>query len=148
MKEPEQLSIAQLKQMNGWPVRYGRTGEWFIVSLQHPDFGDCIINAGGYYLPLATAAERGVYGYAPAVLSKEEWTAHWNVKESPWTGYTMVCSKCDGKIKSLSGQLLFCPACGRAMTEEAWKILKKRWEGKERESEQHRTQREDATGKC
>lgn len=27
MKEPEQLSIAQLKQMNGQPVRYGITGE-------------------------------------------------------------------------------------------------------------------------
>lgn len=105
MKEPEQLSIAQLKQMNGQPVRYGRTGEWFIVSLQHPDFGDCIINAGGYYISLAVAAERGVYGYAPAALSKEEWT------------------------------------------EEAWEILKTRWEGKAFESEQHRDRREDAPGK-
>lgn len=55
------LSLDQLQNMDGQSVRYGRTNEYFVVSLHHPDFGECIINTDGYYLPLGLAAERGVY---------------------------------------------------------------------------------------
>lgn len=65
-------------------------------------------------------------GNKKRIIDLEAWTAKWKRKESPWNGYTMVCSKCGGTIKSLSGQMPFCPACGRAMTKKAWVELETR----------------------
>lgn len=55
------LSLEQLRQMDGQSVLYKRTREWFVVALNHPDFGECIVNSDGYYLPLDVAANRGVW---------------------------------------------------------------------------------------
>ena len=66
------------------------------------------------------------YAYPPAHIDREAWTTKWKKRESPWNGYTMVCSKCGETIKSLSGQMPFCPSCGRAVTPDAWADLEKR----------------------
>lgn len=62
-------------------------------------------------------------------IDREKWTTEWKIKKSPWNGHTMVCSKCGDTIKSLSGQLDFCPSCGRATTLKVWKELEQRLMG-------------------
>lgn len=52
------LTLEQLREKNGQPVYWGTAKQWFIVQLAHPNFGDCVINAAGYYLPLEKAASR------------------------------------------------------------------------------------------
>ena len=57
---------------------------------------------------------------------KRLWTTQWEKRCSPWTGHILKCKKCGSEIGSLSGQLPFCPACGRAATTSAWDILLQR----------------------
>ena len=59
------LTLEQLREKNGQPVYWGTAKQWFIVQLAHPDFGDCVINAAGYYLPLEKAASRRFYAQQP-----------------------------------------------------------------------------------
>lgn len=67
------LTMEQLREMGGQPVLYKRANKWFIVELHHPDFGECIIEQTGYFIPLKTAAERGLYAYPPAHIDMEAW---------------------------------------------------------------------------
>lgn len=69
------LTIEQLREMGGQPVLYKRANKWFIAELHHPDFGECIIDQTGYFIPLKTAAERGMYAYPPAHIDMEAWVS-------------------------------------------------------------------------
>lgn len=50
--EEQPPSLEQMREMDGQPVWYKRAEQWFIIELHHPDFGECVINASGYYIPL------------------------------------------------------------------------------------------------
>lgn len=123
------LTLKQLRKMNRQPVWYRDKDEWFIVELHHPVFGSCVINSDGCYITLEKAAKRGFYAHPRAHIDREGWTADW-VKHD---GYT-ECSKCDYWYDSPDSEEdgdrpVFCPACGRAMTPEAWAELEKRVRG-------------------
>ena len=125
------LTLEQLRQMDGKPVLYKRTNQWFIVQLNHPDFGDCIITQSGYFLPLKTAAERGLYAYPPAHIDLEAWTAEW-VDSEKSEAMMCKCSKCGYPVSYFWGKTAFCPGCGKAMTPEARAMLEKRLRGFEK----------------
>lgn len=125
----EPLTLEQLRRMDGQPVWCRDKDEWFIIELHHPVFGSCVINSDGCYITLEKAAKRGFYAHPRAHIDREGWTADW-VKHD---GYT-ECSKCDYWYDSPDGEEdgdrpVFCPACGRAMTPEAWAELEKRVRG-------------------
>lgn len=142
LKMPEKgdpLTIEQLRKMNNTPI-------WVIpIKSEHDYCGWCVVSvsdSGDKYscaeIPgveywswsFESYGERWIaYAYQPAHSDREAWTAKWEKRESPWNGYTMVCSKCGETIKSLSGQMPFCPSCGRAMTPEAQAELEKRLRG-------------------
>lgn len=77
------LTLEQLWEMDGQPVLYKRSNQWFTVELRNPDFGECIINSAGFFIPLKTAAERGLYAYHSAHIDREVWKplyiGKWNV---------------------------------------------------------------------
>ena len=130
------LTMEQLRQMDGKPVLYKRTNQWFIVQLNHPDFGDCIITQSGYFLPLETAAERGLYAYPPAHIDLEawepcEWCGSVGKKPDNW-----VCSLEDDNGHTVTNNHMvvcatanYCPVCGRPLTPEARAMLEKRLRG-------------------
>lgn len=123
------LTIEQLREMGGQPVLYKRANKWFIVELHHPDFGECIIDQTGYFIPLKTAAERGLYAYPPAHIDMEEW-------KCPLCESSKVISfeAWEDEIQfpkgpSVRGGALFCPHCGKPRTPEARAELEKRLRG-------------------
>lgn len=120
------LTLDQLREMDGKPVLYKRSNQWFTVELNHPDFRECIINAAGFFIPLKTAAERGAYAYPFAQIDTEEWTAEWIYPENEFN--LPKCSKCgcNSKDATYGHKDNFCPKCGRAMKPEAWAELEKR----------------------
>lgn len=136
--ETKPLTLEQLREMGGKPVWIVESPDWGHWELSE-DAEDyiCDRDADLYGLTYPDPDGRGglhklgwvAYAYPPAHIDREAWTAKWKSKESPWNGYTMVCSKCGETIKSLSGQMPFCPACGRAMTPKAWDELEKRLRG-------------------
>lgn len=138
------LTLEQLRKMNGQPVYWGTAKHWFIVQLGHPDFGDCVINAAGYYLPLEKAASRRFYAHQPLHISREKWEpcklckrrgevdpCHKNgcfKENAPQCSYS-----CDKflewrKVQRRLHDAKFCPECGRPLTDEAWAELQKRLE--------------------
>lgn len=138
------LTLEQLREKNGQPVYWGTAKQWFIVQLAHPDFGDCVINAAGYYLPLEKAVSRRFYTHQPLRISQEKWEAcklcgrreevdpcYQNgcfKKNAPQCGYS-----CDKflewrKVQERLRDAKFCPECGRPLTDEAWVELQKRLE--------------------
>ena len=77
--EDQPLSLEQMREMDGQPVWYKRAEQWFIIELHHPDFGECVINASGYYIPLKKASKREFYAYPPTKTN----------------GETLNCAVCD-----------------------------------------------------
>ena len=129
----EPLALEQLREMDGKPVwvefEDGSGGLWGIV---HISVFEQIVFPNGLHCTIGHpyyGKTYKAYAYPPAHIDREAWTAEWKSRESPWNGYTMVCSKCGETIKSLSGQMPFCPSCGRAMTPKAWAELEKRLRG-------------------
>ena len=61
-----------------------------------------------------------------AHIEKERFTAQWQTRKNCWNETISTCTKCGGRITSKNGDFDFCPACGRAMTEKAWDILRNR----------------------
>lgn len=120
------LTLEQLREMDGSPVWYRDADQWFIVELNHPDFGGCVINSSGYYIPLKKAAARGFYAKAPAQINIEGWKAEWTVDE-----FGHKCSKCGEYLPSGDDEITpqFCPSCGRATTPDALKELERRLMG-------------------
>lgn len=53
----EPLTLEQLRQMDGKPVLYKRTNQWFIVQLNHPDFGGLTMDQNGLLKNLEFWAE-------------------------------------------------------------------------------------------
>lgn len=131
------LTLEQLRKMDGEPVLYKRTNQWFIVQLNHPDFGDCIITQSGYFLPLETEAERGLYAYHPAHIDLEAWEPCEsciscdncrNQKDyDPYEGTYGECGQCYGYANF--DPCNFCHECGKPLTPEARTMLEKRLRG-------------------
>lgn len=119
MSERKPLTLEDLRQMNGKPVQYEATGEVFIVDLDNPDFGECLVNADGYYIPLHRAVDRAFgrrfFAYERPRLDRSAWEP------------CMLCAVGDWKHLEYS----FCPCCGRPLTDAAWEILEKRLEGRQ-----------------
>lgn len=128
------LTLEQLREMDGKPVWIERNesphdGKWFIVDHADVENPDRTL----YTKEGVTYSDYGVYftayAHPRAHIDREGWTADW-VKHD---GYT-ECSKCDYWYDSPDGEEdgdrpVFCPACGRAMTPEAWAELEKRVRG-------------------
>lgn len=141
MSERKPLTLEELRKMNGQPVRYEATGEIFIVDLDNPDFGECLVNANGYYIPLHKAVDRAFgrrfFAYERPRLDRSAWEP------------CEVCQSCDncknnsdydrdegiygecGKCYEYSNfePRNFCGECGRPLTDSAWDMLEKRLEG-------------------
>lgn len=64
------------------------------------------------------------------------WRGEWEHKKSPYDYKIFVCTRCKKQISIQGDPLIFCPACGAPMTDEAVDIMVKRLEatrsGKER----------------
>ena len=48
------LSLEQAQKMNGKPVWYEQMKQWFIIAINHKNWGDCIVGANTY-APLENA---------------------------------------------------------------------------------------------
>ena len=68
------------------------------------------------------------YAYPPAHIDREAWTAEW-IDNDKNEEMMCKCSKCEYPVSYFWGKTAFCPACGRAMTPEAWAELEKRLRG-------------------
>lgn len=130
MNEQKPLTLEQLMKMDGKPVYYKNAKMWFIVCLNHPDFGDCAINASGQYIPLKKAAKQNRF-YATELkqLDRSEFKpcekCHScfsckhvveSIGDSP-----SHCSSCI--CMDLFEPMIFCPNCGRPLTDKGWDIL-------------------------
>lgn len=73
-----------------------------------------------------------VYAYPPAHIDREEWTAEWIPQMDDDGCCWAQCSRCGHDLDSMEEPSAFCPACGSAMTPEAWAMLEKRLNGGER----------------
>lgn len=130
------LTLEELRQMDGKPVYYKTAKMWFIVALNHPDFGDCAINVSGQYIPLKKAERQNrFYAAEPPHLDRSAWELcekcrscrtciHAIESMSDSTGTCFWCDYMD-KYKPMN----FCPECGRPLTDAAWEMLEKRLEG-------------------
>lgn len=148
MLKPEKrkpLTLEDFKKMNGKPVYYKTAKQWFIVELNHPDFGDCVMNTSGQYIPLEKAAMRNrFYAYEPHRLDRSEWEPCALCKRlgEPDPCYKYGCFRknapqcdyrCDQFLEWMSAQrrlenAKFCPECSRPLTDAAWNMLEKRLE--------------------
>lgn len=68
------------------------------------------------------------YAYPPAHIDREAWTAKW-VNSMPILGAGDLETRCVSCGNLVLFETPFCPYCGKAMTEEAWKELEKRVRG-------------------
>ena len=128
------LPLEQLREMNGRPVWVEtKAGSkfWAIVT------NNCVSSGDGSYLWISEEdTEYGktwlAYDYLPAHIHREAWEKR--------------CSKCkyeddeegipiyyqddwDAGIGFERDDAIFCPKCGRPLTEEAWSMLKNRFMG-------------------
>lgn len=138
----EPLSLKQLKQMDGKPVWVEFIGHpdgtpieplWMLVNCREKrlvtDVEYVDWNSEGWF----------AYSYPPAHIDRSKWTAKNVTDQHPVDQF--ICSECGTiledfslcKIDEDSGdktyyeyELKFCPACGRAITEEAWAELERR----------------------
>lgn len=76
-----------------------------------------------------------IYPYNPARIDREAWTAEWKEYTGADAGFH-YCSECKQQAFNYEdgGEIVevlsdFCPSCGKAMTPEAWEMLKKRLMG-------------------
>lgn len=150
LQNAEPLTLEELRQMDGKPVYYKTAKMWFIVSLNHPEFGDCVINVSGQYIPLEKAARQNrFYAAEPHHLNRSAW------KPCEMCGdkraIKLSCNFSGGAIIKVVGESLevsgddkaiplfkksyepafwikFCPWCGRPLTDAAWNMLEKRLE--------------------
>ena len=125
------LTLAQLEQMEGQPVyiQILQTGEgrWGLLKALGEYVAEILMPDGktSYHLIDLYGKTWTAYAYPPAHIDREAWMAEWKrqykIGISAKPGY--VCSSCDMWHERPSW---FCPACGRAMTPEAWAELEKR----------------------
>lgn len=157
MSERKPLTLEELRKMDGQPVQYEATGEIFIVDLDNPDFGECLVNSDGYYIPLHRAVDRAFgrrfFAYERPRLDRSAWEPCEYCRERDrevykTQDYLGLCSfevAQDGPDEIVvnaynhntpltedvcfSFPVLFCPKCGRPLTDAAWEMLEKRLEG-------------------
>lgn len=129
--ENKPLTMEQLRKIDGQPVwvedlkNHDRSA-WRLIYWDRGKYLVLIAKSSDGYILEEYGQTWLAYAYPPVHIDREAWTTKWKKRESPWNGYTMVCSKCGETIKSLSGQMPFCPSCGRAVTPDAWADLEKR----------------------
>lgn len=136
------LTLEELRKMDGKPVYYKTAKMWFIVALNHPDFGDCAINVSGQHIPLEKAARQNrFYASEPPRLDRSAWEPCEDCKEISYWDETCdnckyddlfsdkePCASCKSKSK-WEPYYSFCTTCGRPLTDAAWDMLEKRLEG-------------------
>ena len=135
MSERKPLTLEELREMNGQPVQYEATGEIFIVDLDNPDFGECLVNADGYYIPLHRAVDRAFgrrfFAYERPRLDRSAWGPCKSCESKCRTCLRNETSRCE-KCKNYDCYYPvsnFCPHCGRPLTDAAWEMLERRLEG-------------------
>lgn len=144
----EPLSLEQLRKMDGkpvWIVEYPDWGHWELSE----DANDYIVDRNLNFYGMKHDDPDGRYGfhklgwlaysYPPVHIDRSKWMAKNMTDQHPVDQF--VCSECGAifedfsrcKIDEDSGdkayyeyELKFCPACGRAVTEEAWAELERR----------------------
>lgn len=147
MSERKPLTLEELRKMNGRPVQYEANGEIFIVDLDNPDFGECLVNEDGYYIPLHRAVDRGFgrrfFSYERPLLDRSAWEPCEDCKEISYWDETCdnckyddlfadkePCASCKSKSK-WEPYYSFCPTCGRPLNDAAWETLERRLSGRE-----------------
>lgn len=133
------LTLDEMRQMNGKPVQYEANGEIFIVDLDNPDFGECLVNAYGYYIPLHRAVDRSAgrrfFAYERPQIDREAWEpceyCGGDVDDRPFLDSKDFYIAGNNYISSVSDNrdlfpLEYCPVCGRPLTDSAWKQLEER----------------------
>lgn len=135
MSEQKPLTLEELRKMDGKPVQYEATGEVFIVDLNNPDFGDCVVNADGYYIPLHRAVDRAIgrrfFAYERPRLDRSAWEPCENCKSKCRTclrNETSRCKKCNN-YDCYYPVSNFCQYCGKPLTDAAWDMLERRMHG-------------------
>lgn len=141
MSEQKPLTLEELRKMDGKPVQYEATGEIFIVDLNNPEFGECLVNADGYYIPLHRAVDRAFgrrfFAYERPRLDRSAWEPCEHCKTCDTCKHQfgrMYCSKNGWGCKNGSNYIPkanFCSNCGRPLTDVAWEMLEKRLESRQ-----------------
>lgn len=128
MNEHNSLTLEELRKMDGKPVYYKTAKQWFIVALNYPDFGDCVINASGQYVSLEKAARQNrFYAIEPPRLDRSAWKPCNNCKSKCRTclrNETRRCIKCKN-FDCYFPVNNFCPYCGRPLTDMAWEMVER-----------------------
>lgn len=149
----EPLSLEQLREMHGKPVYEFSEKRWFVVKEVFTkgkpkgnkyDYAEITMTDGTIFnsdLDYDEISNR-FYSYPPAYIDRSKWTAKNMTDQHPVDQF--ICSECGAifedfslcKIDEDSGdkeyceyELKFCPACGRAISEEAWAKLERRLRG-------------------
>lgn len=139
MSERKPLTLEELRQMDGKPVYYKTAKQWFIVELNHPEFGDCVMNTSCQYIPLEQAARRNrFYAQEPIRIDRSTWepcaecapNCSW-CKHYQETAKSIpdICHECK-HYSNYEPDYNFCCECGRPLTDAAWETLEKRLEGR------------------
>lgn len=116
------LTLEELRQMDGRPVQYEANGEIFIVDLDNPDFGECLVNEDGYYIPLHRAVDRAFgrrfFAYETPRIDRSAWKCGICEVPTHWVEW--------GKLG-----YEYCPHCVRPLTDASWDMLERRLAGRE-----------------
>ena len=127
----EPLTLEQLREMDGQPVYCGDRKEWGIIHIDPDGPWANVPFFRGVYCDLDVQHNGPtLYAYPPAHIDREAWKScklcekykvfQFNAWEKPEMSL--------GNIDCM-GTSLFCPHCGRPLTEQAWDELEKRLRG-------------------
>ena len=120
------LTLEQLRGMEGQKVLIYR-----MKSTEPLEPGTVRMN-GGVLGDNGTLAYHELYlltwvafSYPTAYLDREAWTSKW-INSMPALGAGDLETRCKSCGNLVLFETVFCPYCGKAMTEEAWEELEKR----------------------
>lgn len=136
MSERNPLTLEELRKMDGKPVYYKTAKQWFIVELNHPEFGDCVMNTSCQHIPLEQAARRNrFYAQEPIHIDRselepcEKCISCANCKRGDEELCSRLYEECETCHKYSNFEPRnFCSECGRPLTDAAWDMLEKRLE--------------------
>ena len=135
MPAGQPLTLEQLRGMDGKCVKIVVDGQEpleMLALVEAPEDEDCVLlrnNLGGVseFYSDEDLREDGVkaYAYPPAHIDREAWTSEW-INSMPALGAGDLETRCKSCGNLVLFETVFCPYCGKAMTEEAWEELEKR----------------------